>query len=88
MRSQFRKTCCGILGLDVAEDVRMAANHFVVNFANHVGDGEAALFARDVGVKKHLQQQIAHFLGEFRVVAGVERVENFVGFFNQVRCAA
>ena len=35
-------------------------------------------------MKNHLQEQVAHFFGKFRVIAGIERVENFVNFFNQV----
>ena len=84
MRSQFLQYLRGIFGADVAEDVRMAANHFVVNVFDDVGDREAPLFARDFGMKNHLQEQVAHFFGKFRVVAGIERVENFVNFFNQV----
>ncbi len=84
MRSQFLQYLCGIFGADVAEYMRMAANHFVVNGFHYVGDSEAPLFAGDFRMKNHLQEQVAHFFGKFRVVAGIERVENFVNFFNQV----
>jgi len=67
-----------------AEDVGVAADHFVVNFADDVVDGEAALFGGDLGMEEDLEQEIAEFFGEFGVVAGVEGIEDFVGFFDQV----
>src|ERR1700675_602655 len=36
-------------------------------------------------MKNHLEQKIAHLLGELLVIAGIESVDNFVRFFNQVR---
>src|SRR5712675_1078629 len=33
----------------------------------------------------NLQQQVAHLVGEFRVVTALHGVQNFVGLFNQVR---
>ena len=65
--------------------MRMAANHLVVNFADDVSRGEAALLARNLRMKNHLKKKIAHFLGEFGVIAGIESVQNFVSFFDQVR---
>jgi len=69
---------------DIAEDVGMATNHFVVDFADDVGDGEAAGFGGDLGVEENLEEEVAEFLGEFGVVARVEGVENFVGFLDEV----
>jgi len=63
----------------------MAPHHLVVNFAHHIGYVEALLFARNFGMKDHLQQKIAHLLGELGVVTGIERVDHFIRFFNQVR---
>jgi len=74
----------GGFSLDVAEDVGVAADHFVVDFADDVVDGEAALFGGDLSVEEDLEEEVAKFLGEFGVVAGVEGVEDFVGFFDQV----
>jgi len=74
----------GGFGIDVAEDVGVAANHFVVDFADDVVDGEAALFGGDLGVEENLEEEVAEFFGEFGVVAGVEGVEDFVGFFDEV----
>ena len=74
----------GGIGFDVAEDVGVAANHFVVDFADNVVDGEAALFGGDLGVEEDLKEEVAEFFGEFGVVAGVEGVEDFVGFFDEI----
>jgi hypothetical protein len=74
----------GGFGFDVAEDVGVAANHFVVDFADDVVDGEAATFGGDLGVEEDLEEEVAEFFGEFGVVAGVESVEDFVGFFDEV----
>jgi hypothetical protein len=74
----------GGFGVDLAEDVGMAADHFVVDFADDVVDGEATLFGGDLGVKEDLEEEVAEFFGEFGVVAGVEGVEDFVGFFDEV----
>ena len=64
--------------------MRVTANHLVVNLPNHIDDIEAALFARDIGMKKNLKQQIAHFLRELGIVAAIERFEHFIGFLNQI----
>ena len=74
----------GSFGFDGAEDVGVAANHFVVDFADDVVDGEAAGFGGDLGVEENLEEEVAQFFGEFGVVFGVEGVEDFVGFFDQV----
>jgi len=74
----------GSFGVDLAEDVGMAANHFVVDFADDVVDGEAAVFGGNLGMEEDLEEEVAEFLGEFGVVSGVEGVEDFIGFFDQV----
>jgi hypothetical protein len=63
----------------------VAANHFVVDFADNVVDGEAALLGGDLGVEEDLEKEVAELLGEFGVVGGVEGVEDFVSFFDEVR---
>ncbi len=62
----------------------MTSHHLVVNLADDVGNGEVALFARDFRMKDHLEKEIAHLLGKFGVVAGIESIQHFVGFFNQI----
>jgi hypothetical protein len=74
-----------VLGALVAEDVRVAANQFFVDFADDVVDGEAAFLVGDLRVEENLKEEVAEFLGEFGVVRGVEGVEDFIGFFDEIR---
>ena len=74
----------GGLGGGGAEDVGMAANHFRVDFADDVGDGEAFFFVSDLSVEEDLKEEIAEFLGELGVVSRVESVKDFVGFFDEI----
>ena len=67
-----------------AEDVGVSPHHFVVNFADHIGDREATFFVSDLSVEQDLKKEVAEFFCEFSVVGGVERVEDFVGFLDEV----
>lgn len=67
-----------------AEDVRVAADHFVVDFADDVGDGEAFFFVGDLGVEEDLEEEVAKFFGKLGVVGGVESVEDLVSLFDEV----
>jgi len=64
--------------------MRVAANHFVVNGVDDVLDVETALFPGDLCVEEYLKKEVAEFFGEFSVVSGIECVEDFVGFFDQI----
>src|SRR5215469_2307161 len=74
----------GVFGALFAEDVGVAADHFFVDFADHVGDREARFFAGNLGMEKHLEQKVAQFFGQLGVVGGIEGVEDFVGFLDEV----
>ena len=67
-----------------AEYVRVAANQFVVDFANDVVDGEAALFGGDLRVEEDLEEEVAEFLGKLDVVARVQGIEDFVSFLDEI----
>ena len=75
----------GVFGALFSEDVGMAANHFLIDFADDVGDGEAAFFVGDLGMEKDLEEQVAELFGELGVIGGLERVEDFVGFLDKIR---
>src|SRR5205085_10087348 len=64
--------------------VRVPADHLVVNFADHVGHAEAALFARNLRMKNNLQEQIPHFFGKLRVVSRVESFQDLVSLFQKI----
>ena len=74
----------GGVGAGGAEDVGMAANHFFVDFADDVGDVETVLLVGDLRVEEDLEEKIAKFFSEFGVVGGIESVEDFVGFLDEV----
>ena len=48
-------------------------------------DREAAFLTRDLRVDHHLQEQVAEFFAQIRVVACPDRVRDFVGFLKQSR---
>jgi hypothetical protein len=74
----------GVFSALFAEDVRVAANHFFIDFADDVSDGEAAFFASNLRVKEDLEKEVAQFFGEFGVVGAFKRIENFVSFFDEI----
>jgi len=49
----------GCFRAGVAEDVGMAANHFVVDGADDVVDGEAIFFGGDLRVEEDLKEEVA-----------------------------
>ena len=64
--------------------MRVAANHFFIDFADDSGDVEAPFFVSDLGVEEDLKKEIAEFFGKFGVIRGVEGIEDFIGFFDQI----
>ena len=73
-----------VFGAFFTEDVWVTTNHFLVNFADDVVDGETAFFTGDLRMEEHLEKEITEFIGEFNIVGGIERVENFVSFFDEI----
>src|SRR5258705_3560164 len=73
-----------IFGPLLSKNVRMPPHHLLVHLANHIGHGESPFLRGNLRVKHNLQQQIAHLVGEFRVIAALHGVQDFVGLFNQV----
>ena len=55
-----------------------------MDFANHLGYGEASFFAGDLRMKNNLQEQVAHLLHKLAVVPAFEGFQNLVGFFDEV----
>jgi hypothetical protein len=64
--------------------VRVTPYHLVVNFAHHIRDAETLLFAGNFGMENHLQQKITQLLGKLGIITGIERVDHFISFFDQV----
>ena len=60
--SQLVTTCSAVVGVDVAEHVRVAVHELVVHAARHVGQVEPALLVGQPGVEDDLEEQIAQLL--------------------------
>jgi hypothetical protein len=67
-----------------AKNVRMAAHQLAVQMVQHIRHGEMAFVGRHLGIKQHLQQQIAQLLGQMRKIAPLNGVEDLVGLLQRV----
>ena len=56
----------------------MAADHFVEDAGDYVGDVEFSGFAGEVGVEENLEQQVAEFFGEVGRVTGFDGLEEIL----------
>ena len=68
----------GVVGLDIAEHVRMAAHELVVHAVDDVDDGEATSLFGDGGVELDVVEEVAELLDDMGVgrrVVGVERLQ-------------
>jgi len=72
------------VGFVLAKNVGMPANHLGVDALNDVADIESAGARGKLGMKYDLEQQVAHLLGKFVGVTRLQRIENFVGFLNEI----
>src|SRR5262245_8614378 len=61
----------------------MPPHHLVDELAERIGHREVALLLGDAGVEDDLEQQIAELLAHGRAAAGLDRLEDFVGFLDQ-----
>src|SRR6185436_7626143 len=75
----------GVVGLDVAEDVRVAAHQLLVDGRHRVIDVERSLFARDLGDEDGLQQEVAELLAEVEAVVAVDGVDDLVRLLDDER---
>ena len=74
----------GVGDLVVSEDVRMASDHLRRRRLRHLGDVEPPLLVGDLGMHRHLQQEVAELVSEPLVVTGLDGFEDLVGLFEQV----
>ena len=81
----------GVVGGDVAEDVRVPAHQLVVHRLGDVGDREAPFLLGDGGVELDLVQHVAELLDERRLRCRVvriecaDRVDELEGLLDEVR---
>ena len=74
-----------LVRLRIAEDVGMAADHFLRHAAHHVVEGKQSRFLRHLCVVDDLQQQIAQFIAQAFHVADLDRIRDLVSFLDRVR---
>src|SRR5215813_901078 len=63
----------------------MAIDELARQLLEYIINCECPLLLRHLGIKEDLQQEIAQFAAQFIPVAFVDRLENFIGFFQRVR---
>ena len=68
----------------VAEDVRVPVDHLVAEPREQVSHRELTALGADLGVKHHLKEHIAEAPRTPVDVTGLDRLEDFVRFFDQV----
>ncbi len=64
--------------------MRVPSNQLAVEMIEDLGNCEVAFVRRHLGVKKHLQQQVAEFFSQVRKVAALDCVEDLIGLFEGV----
>ena len=68
-----------------SEDVRMPADELVADGADRVGNGEVAGLFADLREKHRFVEIVAELLAKVVHVAALDRLEDFVGFFEHER---
>ena len=67
------------------EDVGMPVDHLLRDPLDDFDEVEAAFVGTDLGVEHHLQQQVAQFLDDRGVIAGIDRFKQLAGFLERIR---
>ncbi len=73
----------GSVGFDRAENVRVPANHLVVDAGDYVRDVETSCFPGDIGVEEDLEEQVTEFFGQFFGVTLFDGIQDLVGLLDQ-----
>lgn len=64
----------------------VASDHLVCNGIRHVIESEMIFFFGHAGMEDHLQQQVTQFVTKLCHVAMLDRICDFIGFFDSVWC--
>src|SRR5262249_17306541 len=67
----------------VSEDVRMPSHHLVDQLSEQIRHREVALLLGDARVEDDLKQQVAELLAHGRAAAGLDCLQDFVGFLDE-----
>ena len=69
----------------IAEDVGMAAQHFLTYGADYILEIEMSLFFCQTRMKHYLQEKIPQLFAKLVRVVRIDGIEHLVRFFEQVR---
>ena len=72
------------LRLDLAEDVRMAADELLAHVLGHLRHVAGAALLEQQREEVHLEEHVAELVAQLGVVAGVGRVGQLVGLLDRV----
>ena len=75
----------GVLDLDVAEDVRVAADQLLAAVLGDLGQRPAAALLEQQRQEVDLEEDVAELVEQLGVVAGVRRGGELVGLLDRVR---
>lgn len=81
----LRKHLLGGMGLGIAEDVGVTMDELI---ADRLRDGveiEPVTLPCDLSVEDDLEENVAEFFDQVRVIPFLDRFDHFIGFFDQVR---
>src|SRR5436309_15776931 len=68
----------------VSEDMRVSARHLLGDPPRDIADRERACLRADPREKDDLKEQIAELLAQRSGLAGIDRLNDVVGFFQQI----
>ena len=69
----------GVLGFDVAINVRMAPNQLVADAVQHLGQAKMPPFAGYFAVEYQMQKKIAEFIGHARPISSINGIRELIG---------
>ena len=69
----------------IAEHMRMAAPHLVIDACRDIGEIEVPEFLGHAGVKHDLEQQVAEFIAKRGHVVAGNGISDLIGFFERIR---
>jgi hypothetical protein len=73
----------GVGGINVAENVRVAADEFLARLAGGVLQSEGSAFGGEIGVEDDLEEEITEFFAEVGVIRVADGVDRLAGFLEE-----
>jgi hypothetical protein len=73
----------GVGGINIAEDVGVAADEFLTGVLRGVFEREGSAFGGEVGVENDLKEEVAEFFAEVGVIRVADGVDRFAGLLEE-----